>query len=79
MDIASCFDHNYVMPQGIMMQSLCVNNKDVEIVFHLIIDESITLQDKDDLRDIAVEEPVKELAIVEPSIQLCPLVSRHVK
>lgn len=61
MDIASCFDHNYVMPQGIMMQSLCVNNKDVEIVFHLIIDESITLQDKDDLRDIAAQFPAKRV------------------
>ena len=61
MDIASCFDHNFVMPQGIMMQSLCVNNKDAEIVFHLIIDESVTQQDKDDLREIAAKFPAKRV------------------
>ncbi len=28
-DIAACSDRNFVMPTGVMMQSVCVNNPDV--------------------------------------------------
>jgi len=53
-DIAACTDRNFVMPTGVMMQSVCVNNPDVDIVFHIIVDGDVTDDDKRDLRDITV-------------------------
>lgn len=50
-DIVACFDKGYVMPYGVMMYSACVNNPDSTIVFHLIVDESVTEQDREDLTD----------------------------
>lgn len=49
MDIVACVDRNFVMPTGVMVYSVCCNNQDVDIFFHLIIDESVTEKDKDDL------------------------------
>ena len=40
-DIAACTDRNFVMPTGVMIQSVCVNNPDVDIVFHIILDENL--------------------------------------
>jgi len=37
MHIALCSDSNYVMPMGVTMISICENNRDVKIVFHLVI------------------------------------------
>lgn len=51
--IAACFDHGYVMPTGVMMYSVCANNPDVNIVFHLIIDESVQDDDRKDLSAVA--------------------------
>lgn len=36
MDIVACTDNGYVMPTGVMMYSVCYNNADVDIVFHII-------------------------------------------
>lgn len=36
MDIVACTDNNYIMPTGVMMYSVCCNNADVDIVFHII-------------------------------------------
>jgi len=38
MDIVACTDKNYIMPTGVMMYSVCCNNTDVDIVFHIITD-----------------------------------------
>ncbi len=46
MDIAVCFDHNYVMPCGVMICSLCINNPNSNLAIHCIIDESVTENDK---------------------------------
>lgn len=54
MDIVVCTDKWFVMPTGVMMYSVCVNNPDVDIVFHIIVDESVTNDDKNDLNDIVV-------------------------
>ena len=51
MDIVACFDHCFVMPTGVMIYSVCANNVESEIVFHLVIDESVTEKDKKDLTD----------------------------
>lgn len=51
-DIAVCLDKGFVMPTGVMMYSVCVNNQDVDIDFHALIDESVTEEDQQDLKDI---------------------------
>ena len=50
MDIVACIDKGFVMPTGVMVYSLCFNNQNVDIVFHFIIDESVTERDKQDLK-----------------------------
>ena len=50
MDIVVCIDKSFVMPTGVMVYSLCYNNQNVDIVFHFIIDESVTERDKQDLK-----------------------------
>ena len=52
MDIVVCTDHRYVMPTGVMMYSVCVNNLDMDVVFHIIADDSLTDEDRHDLEDI---------------------------
>lgn len=47
--IAACLDKGYVMPTGVMIYSACVNNPDSDIDFHLVVDESISENDKKDI------------------------------
>lgn len=49
MDIVTCLDKNYVMPTGVMMSSVCLNNLDASITFHLVIDDSVDEADKQSL------------------------------
>ena len=53
--IAVCLDKGYVMPTGVMMHSICVNNQDVDIDFHVLIDESVTEEGQQDLREVLVK------------------------
>ena len=50
-DITVCLDNGFVVPTGVMMYSICVNNLDVDISFHLVIDNSVTQENKKDLSD----------------------------
>ena len=52
MEIVACTDKHFIMPTGVMMQSICVNNKDSFVSFHIICDESITEKDKEDLKSV---------------------------
>jgi lipopolysaccharide biosynthesis glycosyltransferase len=52
MDIVACTDKWFVMPTGVMMYSICVNNPDVDIVFHVIHDDSVTSMDRRDLENV---------------------------
>ncbi len=72
MDIVCCFDHNFVMPTGVMTYSLCVNNKSSGVVFHFITDESVTQQDKIDLFNITSK-------FVEKRIEFYPIDSTFFK
>ena len=54
MDIVACTDNNYVMPTGVMMYSVCCNNSDVDIVFHIIIS------------DVGTEEKEKLIKTIKP-------------
>ena len=65
--IAACFDHGFVMPTGVMMYSTCVNNADIEIDFHLVVDESVTDVDQKDLRDTIAEFPGKRVRFYDIS------------
>ena len=49
--IAVCLDNGFVMPTGVLMYSACVNNQDVDIDFHVLIDESVNEEEQKDLKD----------------------------
>ena len=49
--IAVCLDKGYVIPTGVLMYSVCVNNQDVDIDFHVLIDESVDEKGQKDLVD----------------------------
>ena len=68
--IVACLDKKFVMPTGVMMCSACVNNPDVEIVFHLIGDESLSDHDKQGLADVVSLYQGKETVFYEIDSQL---------
>lgn len=51
MEIVACFDHKFVMPTGVMIYSICANNREEDINFHLVCDESVSDKDEKDLTD----------------------------
>jgi lipopolysaccharide biosynthesis glycosyltransferase len=51
MDIVTCSDNRYILPTGVMMYSLCKNNPDTDIVFHVIVDDSVSPEQKADLEE----------------------------
>lgn len=61
MDIVASTDKWYVMPTGVMMQSVCVNNPDVDIVFHVVIDDNVTKKDQQDLKNVVASFSGKSL------------------
>ena len=52
LDIVVCTDKFYVMPTGVMLLSVCENNPDTDIVFHIILDDNVKAEDQQDLDDI---------------------------
>lgn len=52
MNIVCCIDRNYVMPAGVLITSICINNPDAQIAFHIVCNPNVTRQDKDDLTQI---------------------------
>ena len=67
--IAACFDHGFVMPTGVMMYSVCVNNPDVDIDFHLVVDESVNKKDKQEIMSTVSRFPGKCAIFYETSSQ----------
>ena len=55
MNIVFCSDSNYVMPSGVFMKSVSVNNVNNDIEFDAIIDESVTDEDKAALRKVIAD------------------------
>lgn len=51
-NIVICGDHKFVMPIGVLIYSACVNNKKGRLRFFLIIDESMTDDDKEKLQNV---------------------------
>ena len=56
MDIVACCDSNYIMPTGVMFLSVCKNNKETPLHFHLIIDESVTDTETKSLNELVANE-----------------------
>lgn len=52
MHIVCTTDSKYIMPIGIMIKSVCVNNSDEDITFHVITDGSVSDSQKKDLDSI---------------------------
>ena len=77
-EIVACTDHKYVMPTGVMIHSVCKNN-DQQIRFHVIVDESVTEDDKADLRDVAVGETVVFYTVDNDLFSSMPLVHNTTK
>lgn len=50
-EISACADHHFIMPIGVMMYSVCKNNEQGTINFHIIIDESVTPEDQQKLKN----------------------------
>lgn len=50
MDIVACTDNHFIMPTGVMMYSVCVNNAEEPITFHIVIDEKVTNSQKEALQ-----------------------------
>lgn len=76
MDILSCTDTNFVIPLGVMLHSLCVNDSGNELHFHIIVDDTVTKQQREELRSVVKDygdisfyliniENIKEYLIVK--------------
>ena len=52
-EIVFCVDHRFIMPAGVMIHSVSKNNLNQDIRFHVVVDESVTEEDKEDLREVA--------------------------
>lgn len=51
-DLVVCPDKQYVMPTGVMIYSVCVNNLETQISFHVVIDPNVSSLDCTDLEDV---------------------------
>lgn len=67
MEILCCTDHNFVIPMGVMMHSLCVNNKSNKLHFHVFIDETVTEEQKKELREVINEGNALNFYLVDVS------------
>lgn len=56
MNILIGFEHNYLMPYGVMLQSLIENNQGTTFHVYAIIGNNVTSQDKEQLRTIICQE-----------------------
>lgn len=54
-NIVVCSDNKFIMPTGVMIYSVCKNNENREVNFHVIIDESVTTENKKKLEEIVVK------------------------
>ena len=72
MEIVTCTDKWCVMPTGVMMTSVCVNNPDVEIVFHLIHDDSVSERDRNDLTETVTRFDGKSIVFHEVDLTRFP-------
>ena len=58
-EIVLCVDHRFIMPAGVMIHSACKNNPNQDIRFHVVVDESVTEEDQEDIREVAGRKSVQ--------------------
>ena len=75
-EIVACTDHLFVMPAGVMIHSVCKNNKDQAVRFHIFIDESVTEEDKADLMEIAKGYVMKFYYVDRQIFSKMPLIQK---
>ena len=64
MDLVLCSDKNYIIPCGIVLCSICENNKEEKIQFFLIIDHEVSFQDTDTIFHLIKQYPNKEIEFI---------------
>lgn len=66
MNVAICLDHNFLMPCGVTLQSLCTSNCDEKICVYVITDETFTDEDERIFRDIVTGHSLSnELHVIQ--------------
>ena len=65
MDIVACTDSRNMMPTGVMICSVCENNRNVDIVFHIITDEDVTIKNWQELENV-VAPYNKKIVVFHP-------------
>lgn len=65
MEILACTDINFVMPTGVMMYSVCANNQDADITFHLIVDKSVRQKERGNLTGMVKQFVNKRIVFYE--------------
>lgn len=69
-NIVACTDGWFVMPTGVMICSVCMNNPDVDIVFHVIINSDVTPKQKKDLEKVVYPFEGKTIIFYSPNQQM---------
>jgi len=54
MHVLCSTDKNYIMPAGVMIKSVSVNNPDADIVFHVIVDETVSKKFQKQLCEVVI-------------------------
>lgn len=72
MDIVACTDKWCVMPLGVLMTSVCVNNPNVDITFHVVHDDSVSDCDRSDLEETIAGYSGKNIAFYAVDITRFP-------
>ncbi len=72
-DLVVSTDHRYIMPTGVLIHSVCKNNMDQDVRFHVIVDESVTKEDREDIRVVAGRNTVRFYDVDSRSFSTMPL------
>ena len=64
MDIVVCTDDSFVMPTGVMICSVCINNQEYEVTFHVVTDK-VADDNKKKLEDIVSSFHGKNIAFYD--------------
>ena len=64
MDIVVCTDDSFVMPTGVMICSVCINNQEYEVTFHVVADK-VADDNKKKLEDMVSSFHGKSIAFYD--------------
>lgn len=63
MNIVCCTDSNYIMPCGVLLCSICENNTQGDVCFHIIINKNVSIKEKESLIGIVNRYKMKSLSM----------------